>query len=81
MAAQNKKAYDLGVKLFQYLADGEKITEGLRHFFVVDAHETVVHPIVDERLAGRAFTLGDFVFVVRKLQVRAAAVDIKVFTQ
>ena len=41
----------------------------------------VVHPVAGKWLAGEAFGLGDFVFVVREDQVIAAAVDIDLLTQ
>ena len=81
MTAQYEKANNFRLELLQNFADREKITERLRHFFVVDAHESIVHPIVDEGLAGCALALRNLVFVMGKLQVRTAAVNIEMFAQ
>src|SRR5256885_8117113 len=59
-----------------HVADGEEVAQRLGHLLVVHVDEAVVHPDLRERLAGRAFALGDLVFVVRELQVGAAAVDV-----
>ena len=36
-----------------------------------------MHPVVGQRATKSAFSLRDFVFVMRKLQIRAAAMDIE----
>src|SRR5256885_17171792 len=46
-----------------HVADGEEVAQRLRHLLVVHVDEAVVHPDLRERLAGRAFALGDLVFV------------------
>ena len=81
MGADDEKAHRFGVVLFQHFADGEKVAQRLGHFLVVHPHETVVNPETGQRLAVGAFALGDFVFVVRKLQVSATAVNIKRLAQ
>ena len=63
------------------LADGEEVAQGLGHLLLVDAHEAVVHPDLDEGLAGRALGLGDLVLMVGKLEVRATAMDVEVIAQ
>src|SRR5260370_4345872 len=40
-----------------------------------------VQPVADELLAGGAFTLGDFVFVMRKNQIDATGVQVESFAQ
>ena len=82
MAAQEEDSHHLGIaQRFQHVADGEEIAEGLRHLVVVDSHEAVVHPHMDEgRAAGRA-GLRDFVLVMRELEVHAAAVKVEVRSQ
>ena len=79
--AHDEKADRLGVELLQHLADGEEVAQRLRHLFVVDVDEAVVHPHLGQRHAVGAFALGDFVFVVRKLQIGTAAVDVEGFAQ
>ena len=47
----------------------------------LDAGQAVVHPVFGERLAGGAFALGEFVFVMREQQVHPAAVDVEGFAE
>ena len=58
------------------LAHGEEVAERLGHLAVIHIDKAVVHPVVDEFAAVRGFRLGDFVFVVRKRKVAAAAVNV-----
>jgi hypothetical protein len=85
VGAQDEEAHHLGIVFLQHLADGEEVAQRLRHLLVIDADEAVVHPVIDELavLIGvhGAFGLGDLVFVVRKLQVLAAAVDVEVLAE
>ena len=81
VAAHDEEAHRLGIELLEHIADGEEIAQRLGHFLVVDVDEAVVHPGARKGLAGRAFALGDFVLMVRKLQVGAAAMDVEAFTQ
>ena len=48
---------------------------------VADAQGTAMEPVARKGLAVGALALGDFVFVVREDEVRAAAVDVKGFSQ
>ena len=93
VGAQDEEAHDFGVVLFQHFADGEEVAQRFGHFFAVHTDEAVVQPVFDVTgnalpvvglrvvmAAGmpcRADTLGDFVFVVRELQIRAASVDVE----
>ena len=81
VGTQNEEAHDFGVVLLQDFTDAEEIAERLGHLFVVDANETVVHPVIDETALVRAFRLGDLVLVVRELQVLTAAVDVEVLAE
>jgi hypothetical protein len=81
MGAQNEKAHNLGIKLLEHLTNREEVTQGFRHFFVVDPDKTVVHPVIDESTLVRPFRLGDFVFVVRELQILPATVNIEVLAE
>ena len=58
--------------------DRHEIPQALRHFFAFDLEMAVVHPdIRHQRLMKRAARLRDFVFMVRKDEIDAAAVDIE----
>ena len=61
----------------QQIAQREKVAERLAHLFAFDQQMRAVQPVFDERLAGRAFALGDFVLVMRKNQILAAEVQIE----
>ena len=65
----------------QHLSNGEEVAQAFGHFLVVHANKTVVHPEPGHGLAKRAFALCDFVFMVRKLQISPATMDIKAFAQ
>ena len=69
------------IELLQHIANQEKVAQALGHLLVVDVDEAVVHPAVGQRLAGGAFALRDFVLVMGKWQVGAAAVDVERFAQ
>src|SRR5207237_6724291 len=45
------------------------------------SQEDVLHPLFDERLAGRALGLRDLALVRRELQVHAAAVDVELLAK
>ena len=92
VGAENEKAHHFGIVFFQHVADGEKIAQRFGHFFVVHADKAVVQPVFHMAInhfvrgVGRVFAadavvcaaaLGDFVFVVGKLQICATAVDVK----
>ena len=81
MRAQDEKSHRFGVVLRQHFADGEEIAQALGHFFVVHPHKAVVHPKACQRFAVGAFALGNFIFVVRELQVRTAAVNVKALAE
>ena len=81
MRPDDKKAHRFGVVFGQDLADGEEIAQRLGHLFVVHTHKTVVHPDAGQGLVIGAFGLRDFIFMVRKLQISTAAVNIKRFAE
>ena len=60
----------------QHVADGVHVAERLGHFLAVDEQVLDVEPVAHEGQAGRGLALRDFVFVVRKAEVGAAAVDV-----
>src|SRR3990167_2700879 len=63
--------------LLQHLTDGEEVAQGLGHLLAIDGDHPAVQPRLGVRLTGGRLALGDLVFVVRKLQIVTAAVDIK----
>ncbi|MCY1364631.1 hypothetical protein D9M69_514440 [compost metagenome] len=81
VGANDEEAHRLGVVLGQHLTDGEKVAQALGHLFVVDPDKTVVHPEARQRFPARPLGLGNFVFMVRKLQVGTATMDVKGLTQ
>ena len=78
---QDEEANHFRIVLLQHLANREEIAERLGHFFVVHAHEAVVHPVVHKGMLVCALTLRDLVFVMGKLQIRAPAMDVEMLTQ
>ena len=81
MRAQDEKTHHFRLVAVEYLAHGKKVTQRLGHLLIIDTHETIVHPVVDERMLMRAFTLRNLVFMMGKLQVLSAAMYIEMFTQ
>ncbi|OPZ69709.1 MAG: hypothetical protein BWY83_01890 [bacterium ADurb.Bin478] len=81
MRLQNEKTDLLAAELFQRFRDGGKIAQRFAHLDAVHQHHVVVHPITDKRLAAGRFALRDFAFVMGKLILHAAAVNVKGFAQ
>ena len=81
MGSHQEETNRFGIVLFQHLANGEKVTQAFGHFLVVDVDKTVVHPVFGHRLAESAFALGDFIFMVRELQVCTARMNVKTLAQ
>ena len=75
-AEESVAQFAAGVAFREDVADGVHVAERLRHFLAVDEEVLDVKPGADEFPAGRFFALGDFVFVVGKSEVGAAAVDV-----
>src|SRR5690349_14012033 len=77
MRAEQRPAQSLALPaLLQKFVHGDKIAEALRHLFLIDGKETVMQPEARQRTAVRCLGLGDFVFVVRKDEIQAAAVNV-----
>ena len=79
--AEHEKAQRFAIVAFKHITDGEKIVERLAHFFAIHLQKAVVHPVARKGFSGSALALGNFVFVVRKLQVGPASVDVEGFSQ
>src|SRR5690606_36112331 len=61
--------------------NGQDVTQRLGHLFLVYQQVTVMNPVSYKLLAGGSFSLGYFVFVMRKYQVASTAVYIHCFAQ
>ncbi|CAM5223283.1 hypothetical protein CDEF62S_04092 [Castellaniella defragrans] len=59
------------------VANPAEIAQGLGHLLCVHHHGAAMHPGRGQRPAERAFALGDFILVMRELQVRAPAMDVE----
>ena len=81
VGTHDEKTHRFGVVLLEHIADSEEVAKRLAHLLVIHTHKTVMHPKMSEWLARGAFALGNFVFVVGKLEVGAAAVDVKSLAQ
>jgi hypothetical protein len=73
---QQREAQHLAAVAAQQLADRAHVAQGLGHLLAIHVEEGVVHPVAHELVAVGTAALGQFVLVVRKNQVAAAAVDI-----
>ena len=67
--------------MFENISYGKKIAQRLGHLFFVNAHKTVMDPVINVFMPGACFTLCDFILMVRKLQILATAMDIKMRAQ
>ena len=78
MRLQHGEANHLARPVFQQLVDSHEIAEALRHLLAFDLQESVVHPVIRHhaRLKGAA-RLRDFVLVMRKNEIDAAAVNVE----
>ena len=73
----NHKVTDGLIAVFcSHITNGKEISQGLRHFAVVDIYITVVHPIAGKFTAVCTFRLGNFIFVVGEDKILTAAVYI-----
>src|SRR5256886_16256320 len=80
-----RSAHDFRVVSLEELAYGGEVAGRFRHLFVPQLDEAVVHPVFDEGLPvvsiQDGFGLGDFVLVMRKLQILPAAVNVEMRSQ
>ena len=80
MCSCNEEAHRFRVVVFEHFANEERVAQRFGHFLVVHPHESVVNPDINElpwcTRWQCAFGLRDFIFMVRKLQILAAAVDV-----
>jgi len=85
MGTQNKKPHHFRIEFFQDLANREKVAQGFGHLFIINPNKPVVHPDIDKGLVGlclkRTLGLGDLIFVMRKLQIGPATMDIKMLPE
>ena len=81
MRADDEKTQDFRIIILQHITNRKEIAERFRHFFIIHPYETVMHPVIDERMAGSAFRLGDLIFMMRELKIGTAPVNIKMIPQ
>src|SRR5690625_6907452 len=63
--------------VLKHLAQRKKVAQGFRHLFAIYAQRTRMHPVIHILAPVGRFTLSDLILVVRKAQVRPAAMNIK----
>ena len=64
------------VTLIEEVSNRGEIAQGFRHFDAADVDHAVVKPVGGQGFARCSFGLGNFIFVVGKGQIAAAAVDV-----
>ena len=57
--------------------DGQEVAERFGHFLIANSDKAMMDPVVGKGFAVCPFALGDFIFMVGKDQVLAAAMDIE----
>ena len=77
MGLQHQHAQHTRIGGFQDVAKEQEVAQRLRHLLVVDLQHPAMDPIVGEGAATCGLGLGALVFMVRKGQVGAAAMDIE----
>ena len=85
MRTHDEETHDFRIVAFEQLADGGEVAGRFRHLLVPQLNKAVVHPVFDEGLRvisiQDALGLGNFVLVMRKLQVLSAAVNVEMRPQ
>ncbi|RMW03599.1 hypothetical protein ALP03_05868 [Pseudomonas amygdali pv. tabaci] len=81
VAGYQQVTHHFRMVFLQHVADGEEVVQGLGHLLAIDANHPAVQPGIGVGLAGGRFALGNFVFMVRKLQIAAATMNIEGVTQ
>src|SRR5882757_3999881 len=83
--AYDEETHDFRIVAFEQLADDGEVAGRFRHLLVPQLNKAVVHPVFDEGLRVISIQdtlgLGDFVLVMRKLQVLPAAVNVEMRPQ
>src|SRR5690349_928992 len=78
MREQHRQSDHFARPILQQIADRDEVAERLRHLLAFDLKKAVVHPVIrhDWRMKG-ATRLRDFVLVMRKDEIDAAAMDVE----
>ena len=61
--------------------NGKKVSQGLGHLLLIDLHKAIMDPIPGEFLTGCGGGLRNFIFMMRKDEIRPAPMDIKRLAQ
>src|SRR5712671_4219790 len=78
MGSQHVEAKHLAWPILQKIADGEEIAQALGHLLALDLKEAIVHPNARQRMTMMgALALRDFVLVMGKDEVDAAAMNVE----
>src|SRR5215472_15304964 len=79
---QHLKSQDLARPIFQQIANGDEVAERLRHLLAFDLKKAVMRPVIrhHRRMEG-ATRLRDLIFMMRKYEIDAAAMDVKRFVE
>ena len=85
LRTQNKEADDFGVIDLEYITDGEEVAQRFGHLFFdavfLDTDKAVVHPNVGKGAAMGAFGLGNFILMMRELQISTTPMNIKMIAE
>ena len=65
----------------QHILSEEEIIQRLTHFFGIDSNKSVVQPVIDKLAIRAALGLGNFILMMRKDKITAAAMEIKSLSQ
>ena len=66
MSGKQEIAYAFRIIMVQYIADGEKVAEGFRHFFLVYHNHTGMNPVVNVLSVMGTAGLRNFIFMMRE---------------
>src|SRR5687767_9946381 len=78
MGAQHVVAKNLARPILEQIADGDEIAFALGHLATLELQEAVMHPKArHDRSGERASALSQFILVMRKYQIDAAAMNVE----
>src|SRR5690606_41662749 len=81
MGRDNKVTHHFRMEFFNHVANGEEVTQRLRHLFAINVNEAGMHPAVHILFASTCFRLCNFIFMMWEGQISTAAMDIQMIAQ
>src|SRR5688572_2919115 len=81
MGRKQVEANNLAVELLQHVLHAEEMPRRFGHLLAAQVQQPVVHPVMDEPLAGGTLALRELVFVMREDEVLAATVEVERLAQ